>query len=90
MADQIKPRYRLGTQYHLDLAKDDATKIPERTLFRVVDAVKSLSETALVNGDIVVREEGDQELNDAHSVRFKTVDGARSHFSSAGWLQPLI
>ena len=90
MADQIKPRYRLGTQNMLDLAKDDATKIPERTLFRIADAVESTSDRALVDGDIVVRADFERELDDKHSVRFSTLGGVRTHYSKASWLQPLI
>ena len=89
---QIKPRYRLGTQNMLDLAKDDATKIPEKTLFRLVEAVPSPLNDALVDGDIVIRGgcASARELDDCYSVIFEVMDGTRSYFASARRLEPLI
>lgn len=92
MTNQIKPRYRLGTQNMLDLAKDDATKIPERTLFRCPKGFGDLSA-----GAVVVRNPHADEssCNDDFSVSFRNVadlDVANDNFEylCPKELQPLI
>lgn len=87
MADRIKPRYRLGIQWHLDNAKDDATKIPERTLFRLSGRYVP---PALLVADIVHRSPAGFGEDDAASVCFHSVDTTRYGHMNARDLQPLI
>lgn len=93
MPNQIKPRYRLGTQNMLDLAKDDARKIPERTLFRLGDAWVE------EEGAVVVRYDDNVWRANASSAAFVALDGGAFHskgysydkaFFNACELQPLI
>lgn len=83
----IKPRYRLGTQYHLDLAKDDATKIPERTLFRV-----SRDAFGFRPGTIVMRGHRMANSDNYRCVAFSAVDepGGDYYYFCVLHLQPLI
>ena len=87
MADQIKPRYRLGTQWHLDNAKDDATKIPERTLFRVGN-----TGCFIAKGQLVVRQRPRSvNYDDLYGVKFASpYDPEYTSFLVASDLQPLI
>lgn len=84
---QIKPRYRLGTQNMLDLAKDDATKIPERTLFRLSGRYVP---SALLVADIVHRSPAGFGEDDAASVCFHSVGTTRYGHMDARDLLPLI
>lgn len=88
MADQIKPRYRLGIQWHLDNAKDDATKIPERTLFQVVE---DADVAYAIGGDVVVRSTNQEfDQNDKGSVRFVILGSTDYTYLPTECIQPLI
>jgi hypothetical protein len=85
MADQIKPRYRLGTQNMLDLAKDDATKIPERTLFKA-----NLHFRPEPGDRIVVRTTARGFYDWPKGVAFDDIEDNARYYFVAQHLQPLI
>lgn len=95
MNTPIKPRYRLGTQRMLDLAKDDARLIPENTLFKVVNGeLEEDTWSFLSDGEFVVRGKSivfDQD--GVSSVRFVCVDAEADPgfgHAHAGMLKPFI
>lgn len=67
--NQIKPRYRLGSQSMLDAAVDDARKLDCRAVFRIK------AECGTFNpGDMVVRRYGGPDVDDyERAILVKTV-----------------
>lgn len=87
MAVEGKPHYRLGTQNMLELAKDDATKIPFETIFVVARQIGEAVE--LRNGTYVIRQSNG--YDDPISVKMVNVaDSGENHFMRASRLQPIL
>lgn len=89
MSTPIKPRYRLGTQNMLDLAKDDARLIPENTLFMVTH--ENYACRLLAEGTIVKRSTNPHDYYGPGSLLFENArDGTNWAHLDASDLKPFL